>query len=193
MKKTFFTSNIGIWALLLICIIFLFLGVFAIVSTITTNLQPYILFLGCGIAGIIISALWIYEIYCEIYNHVIFYDNKIIITGEKTPTNSRTQFQDEIIISQIKDVRIIISNKNSKKEHINLSSEKNEPRIPYFEFEMENGEKKWMLICFFSKKQLKEMLHILSEKTGKNFDYDELIKNRSDPYQKTPISFWDKL
>lgn len=190
MKKTFFQLHIGFFATLLIFVTGILIGIFVIVCTIIENFQPNILFIGVGIGWIIISVIPIYR--C-VYNRTIFYDNKIVITGEKLPPSYRNQFQDEIIISQIKDVRIVISNKNSKKEFTDLNLNSCETRRTYFEFEMENGEKKWMFIYYFSKKQRKEMLRILSEKTGKNLDYDELFKNRLDLYEKPPRSFWHKV
>ena len=48
--------------------------------------------------------------------------------------------------------------------------------LPYVEFVLKNGRKKWLCITFFSRKQRREMISIISEKTGLNLNYDKMVE-----------------
>ena len=128
-------------------------------------------------------AACIWSIYASWYNRIIFFDDKTIITGDKLDKDSKIQFRDEISYSQIKDLKFIISNRNSKKKSFPWYVRNGSAPKSYFEFEMENGKTKWVFIFYFSKKQRKEMIKIINEKTGLNLDYDVLYKN----YEHRPI------
>ena len=79
------------------------------------------------------------------------------------------QFKTEIKYSEIEDIKLVLSTKNSKKESCRVKA----PHY-YFEFVLKNGRTKWLLIGQFTQKQQIEMLDIINSKTGKNFNYSQL-------------------
>jgi hypothetical protein len=174
MKKTFFQLHIGVFFSALPLLIFGVLGLYAIILSFT---DPEIKELGkifFPLAGLGIMIICAWSFYASFYHRIIFSDDKIIITGDKSTKDSKIQYKDEIVFSEIKDVKFIISSMNSKKK---ISSLLNSAPKSYFEFEMENGKSKWVYIFYFSKKQREEMIRIINEKAGLNLDYNVLYKN----------------
>ena len=107
---------------------------------------------------------------------------EIKVTGDKGAQNEKVQFEDEIIYSEISNIKIVLSEKNSQKNPIHTFYNFT-PRL-YYEFLLKDGNTKWILIAPFSKKQRKEMLEIINSKTGKNFSYDSLEKEDLSIYSK---------
>ena len=187
MKKTFFQLHPGfIFVLSLFFALFL-LGAFAFV-VVGTLLWEIITIEGFIITQLLIVSvlmavnlffivLTVWQICAMVYYRIIFLDDKIIITGDKLDKDSKIQFKDEFVISEIKNVKFIISNRNSKRKTYHWYVRSGYATKSYFEFEMENGDKKWVFIFYFSKKQRKNMINIINEKTGLNIDYDILYKN----------------
>ena len=114
-------------------------------------------------------AVSVYDIVYYLYYRVDFLDDKIFTKGEMKGLIKPVQFKTEIKYSEIEDIKLVLSTKNSKKESCRVKA----PHY-YFEFVLKNGRTKWLLIGQFTQKQQIEMLDIINSKTGKNFNYSQL-------------------
>lgn len=170
MKKTFYQLHFGMIIAFITQIMVLVMAVYILINCFSDRviLKNDIMSIVGGVGAIVVV---VYSSISIGYNRIICTDDKINITGHRGPKHDRTQFETVILYSEIKGVRMIISNKNSQKE--TLSEICAAPRL-YYEFLMTNGNTKWVFITPFSKKQRKEMLEIINSKTGKNFSYDTL-------------------
>ena len=130
------------------------------------------------LVGLISACLFSDQIIRAIYIRIIFYDDYIHAVGDLLPKAAKIQFEDKIEYSQIASVRVISSSKNSRKEYIEARANNSNTPKTYFEFALKNGKTSWIFIFYYSKKQRKEMIDIINQKTGLNLNYDEMIKNR---------------
>ena len=140
-----------------------------------------------GLIGLFSFVFTFYTYLTVFYNRVIFLDNVIKVTGQLGKSSERIQFPDEILYSNIVDIRISYAKKNSRKKSFKSSDLGNlQPKL-YFEFILNNTKTKWLCISTFSKNQRKEMLKIINLKTGKNFSYDEIEKMDKSIYKMVKI------
>lgn len=117
------------------------------------------------------------------HNKIIFFEDRIIVTGENFEEGEKTQYQDEIFFKDIEDVKIVVSrNQNSLKKWYKSSGNrfKIRDKKPFFDFIIKNQDSKWICVYDFSIKQRKEMLKIINEKTGLNIDYDDIYSKREE-------------
>lgn len=167
MKKTFYQINARSIFPFVSLLFLIALGVYAIVVSL------------CGESperfwvGLIPIGVAVYSAITYLYYRVEFLDDKLITLGDINGTIGQTQYKVEIKYSEIEDVRLVFSNKNSKKKSYNIATSNIAPKM-YFEFLLKSGKTKWICINQFSKKQRIEMLEIINSKTGKNFDYNLL-------------------
>ena len=132
--------------------------------------------------GLIPVFIFGYSLISIMYYRIVFLDDRILVTGELG--KNCTQYKDEILYNDIKNISVIYANKNSKKEPIrNLSFSRLRPKL-YFEFELKNGETKWVYISWFSKNQKNKILELINNKTGTTFNYQSLIKTDISNYHK---------
>ena len=153
MKKTFFQLHVGVFFSALPLVIFWGIGLYVIILSFTDPEMKEFFKIFFSLAGLGMMILCTWSFYASFYHRIIFLDDKIIVTGDKSDKDSKIQYKDEIVFSEIKDVKFIISSMNSKKK---ISSLLNSAPKSYFEFEIENGESKWVYIFYFSKKQGKK-------------------------------------
>ncbi len=171
-KKVFFQLHLGFMFLLFVFSIFICIGVFAIVMGIIER-NVFMILLGAiplGLTGVQMTQL--------IYNRIVFYDDYIHAVGDLLPKKERIQFEDKIEYSQIINVRIISSGKNSQKKYIKAKSMSSNTPKTYFEFTLKSGKTRWIFIFYHSKRQRKAMVEIINRKTDLNLNYDDMIKNR---------------
>lgn len=149
--------------------------------------------LGLGIYGIIIRnwliliitlcpiVLGLYGAIQVLGYHIHFQTERIFTTGDVVlPKTEKIQNKVEIFYRDIKDVRLIYSSTNSKDKYISRSLGPN----TYFEFSLHDDKKARLLILNHSKKQRREMISIINEKTGLNFDYDKMKAESHPPNER---------
>lgn len=174
MKKTFYQNSAVFW-------FGLFLQVLGICSMIGLIVFGFMWVYGdysiiCIILGFVVLIYFIYLLYAYICNKVLFYEDRFFITGHKGSKLYRIQFAEEIYFSEIEKINRISSNKNSRKRTRHTFSTNAIRAYAYFEFVLKNGKKKWLCITYFSKRQRREMIRIISTKTGLNLNYDKMIE-----------------
>lgn len=172
MKKVFFQFGIGIiYWILPACIVWGGGGVSLIVNG-ALRVKPF----GIVFGGIMLVTFTIF-LWMSIDNRIIFFDEKIYVSGEKYPKFLRAQYKDEILYSRIETIRIIYSCKSSKKKNLDSSPLGYQIQArTFFEFILNNRRKKWVHITYFSKKQRIKMIDIINEKTGLSLSYDQMLK-----------------
>ena len=173
MKKTFYQQHPGMLGAFCIIVVFIIMGAYLIIEGLDDrdlskdNLLEIIL-------GVIVITFMIYSFISGLLYRVKFLEESINIIGYRGSKVDKIQFDDIILYSEIIDIKIILTEKNSKKKSVDTLY----PSAPklFFEFLLNNGKTKWLFVTPFSKKQRKEMLEIINSKTGKNFSYDDLEK-----------------
>ncbi|MBE7061920.1 MAG: hypothetical protein E7382_05230 [Clostridiales bacterium] len=174
MKKTFYQNSANFWFGLFVYAMF---GLTMIVAGVVGfygfygDLSVFLVLGSFALAIYDIYYLWAY-----LYNKVLIYEDRIFITGHKGNKRYRIQFAEEIYFSEIEKINRIFSNKNSRKETRHTFTTNDIRAYSYFEFVLKNGRKKWLCITFFSRKQRREMISIISEKTGLNLNYDKMVE-----------------
>ena len=171
MKKTFYQLHIGIFVGFCVILVVVMMSMYLIVEGISGGITSkddvtYI------VSGICVILLMAYSFITAFWYRIVCLDNQIKIIGHRGPKADRTQFDDIILYSDIVDIKIILTEKNSKKKPIRTVINP-APKL-FYEFLLNSGKTKWLFITPFSKKQRKEMLEIINSKTGKNFSYDTL-------------------
>lgn len=104
------------------------------------------------------------------YNRVIYREHRFYITGELYREEFAEQCKDEIEIRSIKDVKYLLTHKNSRKKGYSATP------LEFFEFTLSDGSRKCMLISYFSRIQRKKILTIINNETGSDFSYNDLPK-----------------
>ena len=168
MKKTFYQFHFLSIFLFCSCIFFIYVGLYCICVAISE------LSIIKGLIAIMPIAISLDAIYRFFYKRIIFLNEIIEITGDKNKDAHKIQFKDQIVYSDIKNIRLIDTPLNSKKKRIKSSNMSGLRTNTFFEFVLKNNETKWMDVTLFSKKAKKEMLEIINSKTGKNFSYDAI-------------------
>ena len=174
MKKTFYQNSAVFW-------FGLFLEILGICSMIGLIVFGFMWAYGeysiiSIIIGFVVLICFICLLYAYLYNRVIFYEDRIFITGHKDNKKARVQFEEKIMFSEIETVNRLCSNKNSKKRTRNSNTTNDLRPYAYFEFVLKNGKTKWLCITYFSRKQRREMISIINEKTGLNLNYDKMVE-----------------
>lgn len=164
MKKTFnqFNSNF-IFGLIINCLL-IGLGVFMFFRFVGNEESHSLIW-----TAFIPIAVSVYDIIYYLYYQVDFLDEVIFTKGNMLGLFRPVQYKTEIKYSEIEDIRLVLSTKNSKNESCRVKA----PHY-YFEFVLKNGKTKRLLIGQFTQKQRIEMLDIINSKTGKNFKYSQL-------------------
>lgn len=166
MRKIFFQNNIVFFFLVLVYLVFVTAGSYVLYCGINTpNLWWEI---PVGLITIILFI--IFGVSC-LYYHIVFYDEKIYISGELFGSD-KTQYKDEIFYEDIVDVKMILTNKNSKRRRTKGYGALT-PRV-FFEFLLKNGKTKLMYIYYFSHGARRKMIETINEKTGLNLSYDAM-------------------
>lgn len=173
MKKTFYQLHIGIFVGFCVILVFVMISMYLIVEGISGGItsQDDVTYI---VSGICVILLMTYSFIKAFWYRIVCLDDRIKIIGHKGSKVDKIQFDDIILYSEIIDVKIILTEKNSKKNSI-YTLYNPTPRL-FYEFLLNNGKTKWVLITPFSKKQRKEMLEIINSKTGKSFSYDTIEK-----------------
>ena len=173
MKKTFYQLHIGIFVGFCVILVVVMMSMYLIVEGISGGITSkddvtYI------VSGICVILLMAYSFITAFWYRIVCLDDQIKIIGHRGPKADRIQFDDIILYSDIVDIKIILTEKNSKKKPIRTVINP-APKL-FYEFLLNSGKTKWLFITPFSKKQRKEMLAIINSKTGKNFSYDKIEK-----------------
>lgn len=181
MKKIFYQLHIGMFVAFCVLLVFVMISMYLIVEGINGGITSkddltYI------VSGICVILLMTYSFITAFWYRIVCLDDQIKIIGHRGSKADRTQFDDVISYSDIIDIKIILTEKNSKKEY--MRELYNPATRLFYEFLLNNGKTKRVFITTFSKKQRKEMLEIINSKTGKNFSYDTLEKEDLSIYNK---------
>lgn len=153
----------------MICVMFMGISIYAFLWGISNDKNMF-----GNFACLLAVGFMLYVITANVYNRVIFFEDKFIVTGQLYGKKDRTQFREEILYSDISDIKMVYSNKNSKKKYSeNVFLGTLNPKL-YYEFILKNGKSKWIAISFYSKKQRKAMLDIINGKTNSNFVYEQI-------------------
>ena len=181
MKKTFYQQHIGMFVAFCVILVFVIIGMYLIVQGLgDENIsKDDLLEIALGVCVILFM---IYSFVSVMFYRVECLEDRINIIGHKGPKIDRIQFDDIILYSEIIDVKFILTEKNSKKNSV-YTLYNSAPRL-FYEFLLNNGKTKWVLITPFTKKQRKEILEIINSKTGKNFSYDTLEKEDLSIYNR---------
>lgn len=178
MKRTFYQLHFGFLLSILIYIFFIVVGLYCI-SLSFVDKKIFLFFV-----GLIPTIIFSYNLIGVIYYRIIFFENKILITGELCNKKYRTQFKDEILYSDIDKIDIIYVNKNSNKKPLKeVSFNSLRPRL-YFNFTLKNKDTKWVHISHFSKRQKEKMINIINNKANLNLSYNQLKKNDLSYYKR---------
>ena len=171
MKKTFYQRSVGYISAVVIQVLFVILTIYVTVVCFLGYADiHYIIVMAIGLA------IMIYSFVGMAHNKVVFYEEKIFVAGHKTNVSNRIQFQEEIRFYDIENVNRVFANRNSRRGSMKGPGMIAIRPLPYFEFVLKNGRKKWLCITFFSRKQRREMISIISEKTGLNLNYDKMVE-----------------
>ena len=138
-----------------------------------------------GLIGAFPAAISLYAYITVFNNRIIFMNGTIKVTGNRGRNSERIQFPDEIICADIKDIKLIYANKNSKQKKIGSASLGNlQPKL-YLEIILSSNKVKWLLVGTFSKKQRIALLNLINEFSERTFDYDKLEKQDLSFYKKS--------
>lgn len=122
----------------------------------------------------ILSGFCFYNIFNHFVNRLIITDKGILVTGQHSI--KRIQHKEYINFIDIKDIVIKSAFINSKGKKVVQVYSKQSP-YTFFEFKLLNNEQKRIQIDVFSTSQIKELLMIINNFTGLNFDYNNLKTN----------------
>lgn len=104
------------------------------------------------------------------HNRVIYHEHRFFITGELYNEEIAEQCKDEIDIRSIKNVKYLLTHRNSKKKGYSSTP------LEFFEFTLSDGSRKCMLISYFSRIQRKKILTIINNEIGSEYTYKNLSK-----------------
>ena len=172
MKKTFYQIGAMLLPLNLLRFTFVGIGIFVIVAGIAE---------GEGALAITVGFPWVlcwcFHYFADMYNRIVFTNEKVLITGQLFPAFCKRQFRDEVLYTDIANISLVRSTKGSKKKRVpNDRGGRSVGTIyTYMQFELKSGRKKWYGITFFSKRQRLQMLDILNQKTGLTRSYEQLL------------------
>ena len=175
MKKVFFQFGFNCAVFCFASGFFVAIGMHCVLfSILNINNLAGIVFI-CVVCGgmTIVIALKMIQV---LWYRIVFFDEEILVSGDKCPKSSRVQYKDEILYSKIETIRIIYSSQSSKKKKIPMLSGAHSYPGTFFEFILNNRRKKWVHITYFSKKQRIKMIDIINEKTGLSLSYDQMLK-----------------
>jgi len=185
MKKIFLPLHIWYIFYTLLFMFIIGCGVYMVVIGIyilftNVEFQSFILIFG----GLYLIYLFGSATFNILHNKIILTDNKIIVTGPPTDKKDGLQFSDEIGYDEIQGVALIYANANSKKKRIKNAGYSSLRPFLYYEVTLKNDETKWIYIECFSKKQRKEILNTINDKTGLNLSYKQLERKDYSIYKR---------
>lgn len=169
MKKTFF--QLGILSTSGIFIFLVHLAFAGFVLSVKIDDLIFTICLFVGLIGPCISGLTV-----SLYARISFDDESIKIIGDSSLEKTKEQLRrkDQIAYSEIENINLVrITNSDSRRRPYSNVRMALLSRL-YFEFVLVNGKTKWCYVDMFSKRQRKQMLNIINQKTGRDFDYDKL-------------------
>lgn len=179
MKKSFFPRSFT-WILYILLITsFIALAIFSIISSLTSNAINYIIL----IVSILVFVFLTYQLYVMIVSYKIIINDKAIYTsGDKFQKIEKVQYFCSVNFSEISDIKIIASPKNSLNKQIQLRWISSTLPKKYLEFTLLDGQKKRIWINQYTKKQILNLLNIIIlhiKKNGNtnNFNTEEIMKD----------------
>lgn len=112
----------------------------------------------------------------------ILKSNHIYKCSDLLPQNERIQYKCIINYSEINNIEIIASNKNSKNKTIKLKFISSSMPKKYLEFALISGKKERICIHYFTKSQIIKLLNYINCNMHKsnninNLQIDEIMKN----------------
>ena len=171
MKKTFYQLGAPAFLLYALMLVFIALGIFLL----CTREDVYIHYIVDIFICLYFPVVCTYTLIAFGYNRIVFYEDRIVVTGNLGKKTWRTQYSDCIHYTDIVDVTIIVAcGKNSKKRNLKDRSVSNIRPTPFFEFLLKNGKTKWVCIYSFGIRQRKKMLQLINERSGLSLDYARL-------------------
>lgn len=179
MKKSFFPHSFT-WVLYLLFIATLTVG--SIIMTIFALISSRINYLSL-ITGIIAFIFLSYQLYVMIVSYKINLDDKTIYSnGDKFQKIEKVQYKCSINFSEISDIKIISSSKNSLNKQIQLRWISSTLPKKYLEFTLFNGQKERIWINQYTKKQIIKLLNIIiinikENKNTNNFILEDIMKD----------------
>ena len=153
------------------------LGIYAIYLGIETILSSDIL---RGIIMALIGAfpvgLFGFAMVNYLHNHIILFDDKIVVKGDFIITKDTIQYPVEIKYNEIENVALISVNAtNSLKKRLRTANAyASIAPLLYFEVTLKSGKTEWIFIRCFSKKQRVKILDMVNTKAGLNLSYSLL-------------------
>lgn len=183
MKKVF--CQFGLFALgryfiYLAGIVLIVLTCVAVLGNLIDELYTVLAKLGAIIILLYPLSLGVYSFVCDAHNKAIFHNHQIMITGQLGKeaggiyTTAIYQYKDKIDMRDIRDVKLVFANTDSRKKVKRYAGKGSLRPMLYFEFILADGTTKWMWITPYSRGQRRKMLAIVNDKTGLNLSYDLL-------------------
>lgn len=181
MKKTFYQLSIGnvFWDVVLVgfslaCLYMAAQCIKVMIECITdfdfVNMLRIIALVILFLVHIVFAFFPMLSIVKRGHNRVIYHEHRFFITGELYDEEIAEQCKDEIEIRSIKNVKYLLTHRNSKKKGYSSTP------LEFFEFTLSDGSRKCMLISYFSRTQRKKILTIINNEIGSNYSYKNLSK-----------------
>lgn len=177
MKKKFYPLSAAFLFLLMPC----YLGIMAvgvwftyrIIEGMIDYFKPASIFgLILGLAIFLVGAILL----IKLLRHRLFvFDDRIGVKGElKLTAKSRViQHDVEIFFDEIENIDLICRSEDSKGRHRKTYTAKSSASF-FYRFKLKNGKTKRLYIDPYSRRQRKQLLAIINERTGHNFSYETL-------------------
>ena len=126
-----------------------------------------------GLAIFLVGAILL----IKLLRHRLFvFDDRIGVKGElKLTAKSRViQHDVEIFFDEIENIELICRCEDSKGRYRKSYTSKGSSASFFYRFKLKNGKTKRLYIEPYSRRQRKQLLAIINERTGHNFSYETL-------------------
>lgn len=177
MKKSFFPHSFT-WILYLLLITsFIALAIFSMITSFISS--NYLI----SIVSFLTFVFLTYQLYVMIVSYKISINDKAIYTsGDKFQKIEKVQYPCSVNFSEISDIKIIASPKNSLNKQIQLRWISSTLPKKYLEFTLLDGQKKRIWINQYTKKQIIKLLNIIIVNIKKNdnpnnFNLDKIMED----------------
>lgn len=145
------------------------------------TLKAYVLVIPI-VAGLFGIIMFVYILICNVFNKLIITNEGITITGQRI--KGRIQYKEFVSFSEIKDIKLICANIDSKGQKLNNKGITSMRPHIFFEFILLNETSKLLYIEIYSLRQRKSILEAINKMTNLNFSYGKLEKKDESIFRK---------
>lgn len=180
MRKVYPCSPIRIIGIIILSVVF---GISPLLIIVLSVIEQKSVI--CLLFAVILEIIFLIELVCALKKKIVFNTDCIYVPTDKTFLLRKIQYEVKGYYKDISDIKIIISNRNSK----NKSEFGMLTPMPYLMIEQKNGKKELINLFYYSKKQcykiiddLKYMVELqgneLNIPSGKEL-IDDMIHNKN--------------